>query len=119
LVYVDVRSLQFDQDLWGPEPVDEFHPERHSVKRHPLSLVPFGIGPRTCIGMRFALRKFYFIYDFLLTHILFILVEIKLCLARLIHEYRILPPSHEKYELNLHEGIVIAPEKVLIKLEKR
>ncbi len=46
-------------------------------------------------------------------------MEIKLCLARLIHEYRILPPSNEKYELNRREGIVIVPEQVLIKLEKR
>jgi hypothetical protein len=57
--------------------------------------------------------------DLHLVSLLFILVEIKLCLARLIHEYRILPPSNEKYELNRREGIVIVPEQVLIKLEKR
>jgi cytochrome P450 len=55
-----VFSVHFNQELWGPEPVDEFHPERHSCKRHPLAFMPFGAGPRTCIGMRFALSEYYF-----------------------------------------------------------
>jgi cytochrome P450 len=63
LIQVDVLSVHYDQELWGPEPVDEFHPERHSVKRHPLAYMPFGAGPRICLGMRFALSKFYVIYD--------------------------------------------------------
>ncbi len=49
----------------------------------------------------------------------FFLVEIKLCLARLITEYRILPSLDEKHKLNIGEEIVIAPEKVFVKLEKR
>jgi cytochrome P450 len=60
LIQVDVLSVHFNQELWGPEPVDEFHPERHSCKRHPLAFMPFGAGPRTCIGMRFALSEYYF-----------------------------------------------------------
>jgi len=46
-------------------------------------------------------------------------VEIKLCLARLINEYRILPSFDEKHKLNIGEEIVIAPEKVFVKLDKR
>lgn len=46
-------------------------------------------------------------------------MEIKLCLARLINEYRILPSSDETYKLNIGEEVVIAPEKVFIRLEKR
>ncbi|CAF0846572.1 unnamed protein product [Adineta steineri] len=101
LIQVDVLSVHYDQDLWGPEPVDEFCPERHSDKRHPLAFMPFGAGPRICIGMRFAL------------------MEIKLCLAQLISAYHILPSSSEGYKINTEEQIVIAPEKVFVKLEKR
>jgi cytochrome P450 len=72
LIYVDILSVHFNQELWGPESVDEFYPERHSIKRHSLAHIPFGVGPRTCIGMRFALRKFYYIYSSLFIHILFI-----------------------------------------------
>jgi hypothetical protein len=46
-------------------------------------------------------------------------VEIKLCLARLISEYRILPSLDEKHKLNIGEEVVIAPDKVFVKLEKR
>lgn len=46
-------------------------------------------------------------------------MEIKLCLVRLINEYRILPSLDEKHKLNIGEEVVIAPEKVYIKLEKR
>jgi cytochrome P450 family 6 len=60
LVQVDLQSINFNQELWGPEPVDEFHPERHLRKRHPLADMTFGAGPRQCLGMRFALSEFLF-----------------------------------------------------------
>ncbi len=46
-------------------------------------------------------------------------MEIKLCLARLISEYRILPSLDDKHKLNVEEVVVMAPEKVFVKLEKR
>jgi len=49
----------------------------------------------------------------------FALMEIKECLARLINEYRILPSLDEKHKFNVGEVLVIAPEKVFVKLEKR
>ena len=57
LIQVDLLSVHFNAQLWGPLPVDQFHPERHLVKRHPLAFMPFGGGPRLCLGMRFGLRK--------------------------------------------------------------
>ncbi|CAF1493246.1 unnamed protein product [Rotaria magnacalcarata] len=65
---VDVLSLHYDSEYWGPEPVHEFYPERHACKRHPLAFMLFGGGPRICLGMRFAFP------------------EIKLCLLRLLDE---------------------------------
>ena len=117
LVQVDLRSINFNQDLWGPEPVEEFHPERHLRKRHPLANMTFGTGPRQCLGMRFAFSELVF-FDQSLGHC-FISVEIKSCLTRLIKEYHIQPTGEEPYKLNIHEKFLIMPEKVCVRLVKR
>uniref|UniRef100_A0A672ITJ3 unspecific monooxygenase n=1 Tax=Salarias fasciatus TaxID=181472 RepID=A0A672ITJ3_SALFA len=57
LVMVPVYALHRDPELW-PEP-EEFRPERFSKEKkqhiNPYSYLTFGIGPRNCLGMRFAL----------------------------------------------------------------
>jgi cytochrome P450 len=100
-VYADVYSVHYDRELWGPEDPDIFFPERHETKRHPLAYLPFGAGPRHCIGMRFAL------------------IEMKILLVRLLREYSILPGKHLESKFNLRERTVLAPEEVWIKLVKR
>ncbi|VDM24273.1 unnamed protein product [Toxocara canis] len=72
-VFVPTFALHYDERYY-PNP-QVFDPDRFSptekAKRDPLTFVPFGIGPRTCMGMRFAqmeirltlaylLRKFEF-----------------------------------------------------------
>lgn len=74
---VPVYRLHHDPDLW-PEP-DLFDPERFSpenkAKIVPNSYLPFGAGPRHCIGQRFAT------------------MEAKVTLCHLIRRFRILPPE--------------------------
>ena len=101
LVHVDVYSVHYDRDLWGPEEPYVFFPERHQTKRHPMAYLPFGTGPRHCIGMRFAL------------------IEMKILLVRLLREYSILPGEHLESRFNIRERTVIAPEEVWVKLVKR
>lgn len=55
-VCVPVYALHHDKEFWNnPE---EFDPERWSPERKssiiPYTFAPFGIGPRNCIGFRFA-----------------------------------------------------------------
>ncbi|CAD6193679.1 unnamed protein product [Caenorhabditis auriculariae] len=57
-VWVDAWSLHHDQKVWGDD-ADEFVPERWletDVVRN-NAWIPFGHGPRQCIGMRLALME--------------------------------------------------------------
>ncbi|EPY73033.1 cytochrome P450 3A12, partial [Camelus ferus] len=59
VVMVPVFALHRDPELW-PEP-EEFRPERFNKKNqdsiNPYTYLPFGTGPRNCIGMRFAMMN--------------------------------------------------------------
>ncbi|XP_071504349.1 cytochrome P450 3A13-like [Diadema antillarum] len=73
-------AVHHDPKIW-PEP-EKFDPTRFSKenreKRHPFAWLPFGAGPRNCIGMRFGL------------------MESKMALVRLLQNYRIeLDPKTE------------------------
>ncbi|CAF1403819.1 unnamed protein product [Adineta ricciae] len=59
VISVPVYPIHHDPQVW-PEP-EKFIPERFSTeekgKRDAMSYLPFGDGPRNCLGMRFALLE--------------------------------------------------------------
>ncbi|CAF3822196.1 unnamed protein product [Rotaria sordida] len=57
VIQPDMLSLHYDPNLWGPDDPNLFIPERHLTRRHPVAYMPFGQGPRNCVGMRFALME--------------------------------------------------------------
>ncbi|KHJ42753.1 unspecific monooxygenase [Trichuris suis] len=98
-ILADVWSIHYNKDIWGPD-ADEFVPERfaedqlHSL--HPLAWIPFGAGPRRCIGERFAL------------------LEMKLTLARLLRKYRIFLNDRTEVPLELQEGMTNTPKNGVV-----
>jgi hypothetical protein len=101
VILADVYTIHHSMDLWGPEDPNLFIPERHAAKRHHLAYQGFGIGPRNCVGMRFAL------------------MELKMGLVHLLHIYNILPGQNIEKGMVHHAGASIRPEAIYVRLEKR
>ncbi|XP_010611147.1 cytochrome P450 3A14 isoform X1 [Fukomys damarensis] len=97
-VMVPMFVLQRDSKYW-PEP-DKFHPERFSKKNKenidPYIYMPFGNGPRNCIGMRFAL------------------MNMKLALIRVLQNFSFHPCKETQIPVTLGRKILLKPEKAII-----
>jgi thromboxane-A synthase len=103
VITVDMYNLHYTPDLWGPLNPHEFHPERFATKRHPMAWIPFGAGPRNCVGMRFAL------------------LEMKMLLVRLLKTYTLVDCGEKtrKPFQQLGEIGVITPKEAVVKLQRR
>lgn len=103
ILTVDIYSLHFNPDLWGPVDPYTFYPERFATKRHDLAWIPFGAGPRSCAGMRFAL------------------MEIKVALIRLLKIYSFVDCGEKTRQSieQLEEMIAISPKQVIVRLQRR
>lgn len=104
MVEIPTVALHYNPDYW-PEP-EVFRPERFLPKNrdqiHPYAFLPFGTGPRNCVGMRFALQ------------------ESKFCLARLVLRYRFraAPETPEKMKFN-NGTFLLSAEPFPAMVEKR
>ncbi|XP_060140803.1 cytochrome P450 3A28-like isoform X1 [Globicephala melas] len=103
-VVVPLFVLHNDPELW-PEP-EEFRPERFSKKNkesiNPYTYMPFGIGPRNCIGMRFAI------------------MNIKLALVRILQHFSFKPCKETQIPLKLFTvGLTQLEKPVVLKVVSR
>lgn len=57
VVIVSLYTMHRNKEIWGDD-ANEFNPDHFSAQqmsiRHPSSYAPFSLGPRNCIGMRYA-----------------------------------------------------------------
>ena len=49
IIAVDVLSVHYDKELWGPEDTTKFYPARHApeCKRKAAAYLAFGYGPKS------------------------------------------------------------------------
>ncbi|XP_046522986.1 cytochrome P450 3A12-like [Equus quagga] len=103
-VMMPIFVLHQHPEFWS-EP-EEFRPERFSKKNkdsiNPYTYLPFGTGPRNCIGMRFAI------------------VNIKLAVVRVLQNFSFKPCKETQIPLKLVSQGLIRPEKpIVLKVESR
>ncbi|CAN7937280.1 unnamed protein product [Ixodes hexagonus] len=103
-VTVPVWHLHHDPDYW-PEPF-KFDPERfgEGQERHsPEAYVPFGLGPRSCIGMRFAM------------------LELKATLCKVVRRFRILlcEETQDPPKIYVPNSQALPVNGIRLKLERR
>ncbi|XP_062944439.1 cytochrome P450 3A4-like isoform X2 [Cynocephalus volans] len=98
MVMIPIFALHRDPKYWT-EP-EEFRPERFSKKNKdsidPYIYMPFGSGPRNCIGMRFAL------------------MNIKLALIRVLQNFSFKPCKETQIPVKLSNQGLIQPSKPIV-----
>ncbi|XP_069131897.1 cytochrome P450 3A2-like [Argopecten irradians] len=101
-VSVPVYAMQHDPEVW--EKPDVFNPERFSptekAKYDPMDYMPFGYGPRNCIGMRLAL------------------LEAKMALADFVRNFRISVGSKTDIPPKMEDEEILKPKYLWLKLEE-
>eukprot|EP00058_Branchiostoma_floridae_P022571 XP_002608061.1 hypothetical protein BRAFLDRAFT_75013 [Branchiostoma floridae] len=101
-VVVPALAIHYDPARWN-EP-RKFIPERFTKeereKRNPMDWLPFGVGPRNCIGMRLAL------------------LEMKVGLARVLMKYRFVTgPDTVPVKLNKWKVLPVPMEPIPLRVE--
>ncbi|XP_072609190.1 cytochrome P450 3A12-like isoform X2 [Vulpes vulpes] len=104
VVMVPTFTLHQDPDIW-PEP-EKFQPERFSKKNkdniNPYTYLPFGTGPRNCLGMRFAI------------------MNMKLALIKVLQNFSFKPCKETQIPLKLSsQGLIQPEEPIVLNVEPR
>lgn len=94
-IVAPVYGVHYNEEYW-PEP-EKFDPERFSkqnkAKQHSCAYLPFGMGPRQCIGMRMAI------------------LEVKAILLDILRKYKFVVSPETKVPLELNLGVTSSPKE--------
>ncbi|ELU00337.1 hypothetical protein CAPTEDRAFT_229084 [Capitella teleta] len=101
VVHVPIYAIHMDPEIW-PEP-EKFDPERFTPEKkavmNPYHWLPFGFGPRNCVGMRMAL------------------IEMKIALVHIVRNFKI--TTSEPNQKLVRNNLSGSPLNLKLKVEKR
>jgi len=102
-VVLPIYVLHMDPDVW-PNPT-EFNPERFTAEakeaRNPYYYMPFGVGPRNCVGMRLALT------------------ELKMAAVAILQKLKFITCPETQIPLKLHKMSMKGVDGIKLRMEKR
>jgi len=98
--FINILKIHHEKEIWG-EDVEEFNPDRfdHLTPTQKKAFMPFGGGPRICLGMHFSL------------------LEQKIFLIKLLKKYELIWDPEAKLEVS-PSFLAPNPEKYLIKFKR-
>lgn len=104
LIFIPVYAVHHDPDIY-PEPF-KFDPERFTddkkKDRHSMAYLPFGEGPRSCLGLRFGL------------------MQVKIALIMLLKEFKFSPSPQTTIpmKLSLKTSLLSPANDMWLQVEK-
>ncbi|XP_077563553.1 cytochrome P450 3A24-like isoform X2 [Haemaphysalis longicornis] len=103
-VVIPIYAMHRDPEFF-PDP-ESFNPERFSDENvdaiRPYTYLPFGAGPRNCVGMRLALQA------------------VKLCLLHSVHSVQFVRTENTKVPLKIKRGLgVLTAEDITVGIRRR
>ncbi|XP_059061354.1 cytochrome P450 6B6-like [Achroia grisella] len=105
IVLITPRGIHYDPKYY-PNP-EVFDPERFNPEvaaaRHPCAYMPFGVGPRNCIGLRFAK------------------LQSNICIVKLLSKFRVEPSENTLKEMQFdpNRGVMTPSDGILVNIIPR
>ncbi|XP_023242811.1 cytochrome P450 3A8-like [Centruroides sculpturatus] len=104
MIGIPIYAIHQDEE-WFPNPKkfdpERFLPENRNLIR-PYTYFPFGLGPRSCLGMKFSQ------------------LEMKLCLANVFRHFRFCLCEESKLVMDFNSGFEVhSPKEAILKVECR